>query len=304
MRKVWLVLLVLLVLSIGAACEAPVPISETYRVAFDTGEGETVPSVRVLRDGPMTLPIPVKEGHDFSGWYRDSTLTEPFTESDSVTEPMTLFAAWTVRTFTITFDTRGGTPIAPIELPYGSALVLPEASHETAVFGGWFTDSTLLNRFTQTTVTAEDFVLYARWLRDPDAAYDFLAETPDAELDDVMALASYLDYMLFNRLTEVEVTLLFAFEDLDDVLDTAFEARHIQANVSLSFSYNPSSRVLLITATYGEEAVMSASETPAYALIPFYHPPFASQRDETFETFAIDAVNRTYPVVKPINYIM
>lgn len=297
MRKMILLFVFFSFVIVSGACEAPVPISDTYRVTFETGDGETLPSVRVLRDETMTLPIPENEGHTFSGWYRDSDYQMPFTESDLVNEPLTLYAAWTVQTFTIHFNTRGGEDIPPLELPYGSALALPEAVHETAVFGGWFVDEALFSRFTQSSMPAENLYLYARWLGDNAAGYDFLAQTPSSDLDDVMALANYLDYMLFNRFTEQSVSLLFAFDDLDHILDVAFEARHIQANVSLSFSYNPNTSILDIMATYGEEAIMSASEAPAYPLIPFYQPPFVSERDETFDTFEIDFETKTYPVV-------
>lgn len=72
-------------------------------------------------------------------------------------ENMTLTAQWRINQYTITFDTDGGSAIAPITQDYGTAITAPAAPTKTGyTFAGW--DRTIPN-----TMPAEDLTLTARW---------------------------------------------------------------------------------------------------------------------------------------------
>ena len=47
--------------------------------------------------------------------------------SDKVTDNITLYAKWAANTYTITFDTAGGSEIAPITQDYGTVITAPKA---------------------------------------------------------------------------------------------------------------------------------------------------------------------------------
>lgn len=70
---------------------------------------------------------------------------------------MTLTAQWRINQYTITFDTDGGSAIAPITQDYGTAITAPAAPTKTGyTFAGW--DRTIPN-----TMPAEDLTLTAHW---------------------------------------------------------------------------------------------------------------------------------------------
>ncbi len=49
-----------------------------------------------------------------------------------------LTAQWTVNQYTITFDSNGGTAVASITMPYGSAVTAPsDPTREGYTFAGW-----------------------------------------------------------------------------------------------------------------------------------------------------------------------
>ena len=62
----------------------------------------------------------------FDGWYTDSSCTKPLTHFE-ITSDTPLCGKWEENNnkYTITFDTRGGTPIEPITAQFGSTVNLP-----------------------------------------------------------------------------------------------------------------------------------------------------------------------------------
>lgn len=70
-----------------------------FTVRFDTDGGSYVENQKVLHSEHIEEPTPpVREGYEFSGWYLDRDCTEEFDpKEDTVTQSMTLYAAWKQR---------------------------------------------------------------------------------------------------------------------------------------------------------------------------------------------------------------
>ena len=102
-------------------------------------------------DVPATTP-----GYTFGGWNKvDGTAWDY--ASDKVTDNITLYAKWITNTYTVTFDTAGGTEIAPITQGYGTAITAPAApTREGYTFIGWDTEI-------PTTMPAENITITAQW---------------------------------------------------------------------------------------------------------------------------------------------
>ena len=68
-----------------------------------------------------------------------------------------MYAKWAANTYTITFDTAGGSEIAPITQDYGTAITAPaDPTREGYTFIGW-------DKAIPTTMPAENITLKARW---------------------------------------------------------------------------------------------------------------------------------------------
>ena len=99
---------------------------------------------------PITAPTLTREGYQFNGWDKTFPTTMP-------AENMTITAKWKVNQYTITFDTAGGSEIAPITQDYGTAITAPaDPTREGYTFIGWDTEI-------PTTMPAENITLKARW---------------------------------------------------------------------------------------------------------------------------------------------
>lgn len=128
-----------------------------FVVTFDN-EGTRTTAI-IDNGGKLTAPAaPTKEGYRFDGWYyvNNGGKAKWNFDTDTVTRAMTLKAEW-VQTYTVTFETSGGSTVAPITQDYGTAITAPEAPTKIGyTFAGW-------NPEIPATMPAENLTITAQW---------------------------------------------------------------------------------------------------------------------------------------------
>ena len=141
------------------------------QVTFDSNGGSAVQSVNVTDGARIEKPNdPAKPGFSFKGWYRQNDYQHEWNFStDPVTADLTLYAKWEALTYTVTFDSQGGTPTTPppkevtFDEPYGT---LPEVTRAGYQFIGWTTEPNGQGTIIETSTICmreEDHTLYAKW---------------------------------------------------------------------------------------------------------------------------------------------
>lgn len=125
--------------------------ANSYTITFDTDGGSAIDPITQGYDTTINAPAaPTKTGYTFMGWEPELPATMPAGD-------MTLTAQWSINQYTITFDTDGGSDIAPITQDYGAAITAPaDPTREGYTFIGWDTEI-------PTTMPAGDMTIKAKW---------------------------------------------------------------------------------------------------------------------------------------------
>jgi uncharacterized repeat protein (TIGR02543 family) len=139
-------------------------INDQYGYGSTTSQTVTAGSSVSLRSCGFTVT-----GYTFSGWKANNTGSilsagSTYTPSASVT----MYAQWTVNTYTITFDPNGGScSTASKTVTYWNQIgTLPTPTRAGYTFDGWYTSTTTSSSAWKSTDYyryARDYTLYAHW---------------------------------------------------------------------------------------------------------------------------------------------
>ena len=122
-----------------------------YTITFDTNGGSEIAPITQDYGTEITTPDnPTRKGYTFKGWDKEIPKTMP-------AENITVKAQWEINQYTITFDTNGGSEIAPITQDYGTAITAPDnPTRKGYTFKGW-------DKKIPETMPAENITITARW---------------------------------------------------------------------------------------------------------------------------------------------
>lgn len=155
--------------------------AKRYTVTFDTTGGTPVSPQTVKDGGNASKPDdPTREGYEFNGWTLNGTAYD-FTTP--VRTDITLTAAWIPikpKTFTVTFDSDGGTIVPPQMVSDKATVSEPAAPTKTGYeFKGWRHDG---QPYDFTTPVTKDMTLKAKWEKTKAETYT-VAFNPDGGSD-------------------------------------------------------------------------------------------------------------------------
>ncbi len=191
---------------------------------------------------------PSKVGYTFTGW--DGTVPATMPANN-----VTVTATWKINQYTITFDTDGGTVIAPITQDYNTAVARPADPTKTGyTFAGW--DKTIPEN-----MPAENITVKALWTVnqytitfDTDGGSDVPAITQDYGTD-VAAPAdpTKTGYTFAGWDATIPATM--------PAKDTVIKAKWTVNKYTITFDVDGGSYVAPITQNYGAEIVAPADPT-------------------------------------------
>ncbi|WP_162309378.1 InlB B-repeat-containing protein [Cohnella abietis] len=145
----------------------------THTVNFNSNGGSAVADQTVGYGSQASEPDePTKDDLVFGGWYSDSALASDYNFATQVTADLTLYAKW-LRSYTVRFDSNGGSEVADQKVNEGVKAAVPGApTKEGYVFGGWHSDSGLTSRYDfEARTVAANITLYAKWAIAPKNNY-------------------------------------------------------------------------------------------------------------------------------------
>ena len=144
-------------------------VSNNVSVTFNSQGGTAVSKVATTYGSKIKSPKnPARNGYTFGGWYKDSACTAKWNfTKDTVKDNITLYAKWTMKTFTVTFNSQGGSVVATMKVKQYAVFKAPAAPTRTDyTFMGWYKDSACTKawNFAADKVNA-NMTLYAKWVK-------------------------------------------------------------------------------------------------------------------------------------------
>jgi uncharacterized repeat protein (TIGR02543 family) len=140
---------------------APAP--SGYTITFNSNGGSSVSDIEEATELPDPLPIPTKSGYTFGGWYYDDDFTTQAYAEDELEDDVTLYAKWILNTYTITYNSNGGSNIPQTSDATQLPNPLPIPTRTGYYFQGWFYDSDFTNEALAGDSLTSDVTLYAMW---------------------------------------------------------------------------------------------------------------------------------------------
>jgi uncharacterized repeat protein (TIGR02543 family) len=152
--------------------------------AWKTGEGQANPAPApqsIIENSkaaePSAMRKAISPGSDewmgFGGWYTTDNFASGTLWNfavDTVTQDLTLYAKWELKSYLVTFEPNGGEPVPRpqdiIQSAAGSKLVEPLAMNRTGYgFGGWYKEPDFKNQWNFSVDTVRgSLTLYAYWV--------------------------------------------------------------------------------------------------------------------------------------------
>ena len=140
-----------------------------YIISFDTHGGNAIHDKHYnVETESFTLPIPVRSGYTFLGWYIDVSYSGLAVSSISkgTNGSFTLHAKWDINEYIVNTETNGGNDLGSLTYTVESGILsLPKAERSGYDFIGWHLRSDLSDEIiTQIpTGTTGNMTLYAEW---------------------------------------------------------------------------------------------------------------------------------------------
>lgn len=138
-----------------------------YTVSFDANGGKvSVSSKKVLYDAAYgELPSASRVGYSFQGWFTakdGGSQVGPATTMGAANT--TVYAHWAIRSYTMAFDSNGGSAVASQSVKYGSKAAQPANPTRTGyTFRDWYTAKNGGVKYDFSKTVTGDVVLYAHW---------------------------------------------------------------------------------------------------------------------------------------------
>ena len=178
----------------------------TFTILFETNGGSEIPDRSYTVEDAFTFLNPTKTGYTFAGWYEDTEF-----HGEAVNQlrkgsfgNKTYYAKWVVDSYSIVFNSNGGTTINSQSYNIETAVPsLPAPTKTGYIFAGWYQNSNFSGKaITAIAVgTHGNITLYAKW--EAIVAISASIKTP----------ATKLSYYAGDTLTATGLTVEIRYND-------------------------------------------------------------------------------------------
>ncbi len=264
MKKIFVFIFLLVAGLSLVACETKNQDANQFTVNFEVANGDTIASQVIDENGFVSEPTePTKAGFTFEGWFKDVGCTQEWIfDTDKVTSDMTLYAGWLALSYTVTFESNGGSAVDNFVINYDQLITMPDVPVKQGfTFDGWYKDA----EFTQswafgTDKVVSDMTLYAKWIEEVTPQFSVSFDTDGGSsmsnvlVDESQVLSRPNDPMKDNKVfagwyKDQAFTELWDFEN-DEILENTT----LYAKWKDQIDFTQTFKVLSIGNSFSEDA--------------------------------------------------
>ena len=157
-----------------SSLSASVTTNATYTITYNNGsygyggpltQTHVAGATSTLKDSTAAI---TRTGYSISGWATSNGGAQAYALSGSYSTSgaLSLYPVWTANTYTVTFDSQGGSSVTASSFTYGGSLNAPaQPTYSGYVFAGWFVAATggSALTFPYSPSGSSAITLYAQW---------------------------------------------------------------------------------------------------------------------------------------------
>ena len=163
--------------------------ASNHTVTFDSQGGSDAGNASVAAGATVAKPAdPTRAGYTFAGWYTDTDYGTAwdFANNTMPASDMTLYAKWTLDTYTITYELGANAAAAGNPAIYtveSDTITLQPATRSGYTFAGWYEGDSKVVQIT--TGSVGDKTLIAKWLSQDASVKKVAAKGVEGTIDNV-----------------------------------------------------------------------------------------------------------------------
>ncbi len=132
-----------------------------------------------------------RAGYTFKGWFKEAACSNTWNfNTDAITKDISVYAKWEANSYTVKFDSQGGSAVASKTAKYDTIIAAPAAPTRNGyAFGGWYLEKECKNiwNFSLSKITG-NITLYAKW----NVLYSISATPNNTAYGSVSGAGSYI----------------------------------------------------------------------------------------------------------------
>ena len=155
-----------------------------YSQRVDAGTSESRLKQPASKDVPIVKTDSEGNKYTFSGWYKDQACTVKANFNGSVTANTNYYGKYVAETYTVKYDSNGGSTVADKTLKYNDVVDISETStKEGYIFDGWYYGNTKVTNQKYATLakseSTKEITLKAKWETELSATSEDVSKTYD-----------------------------------------------------------------------------------------------------------------------------
>ncbi|MBH5319632.1 InlB B-repeat-containing protein [Paenibacillus sp. GSMTC-2017] len=267
---------------------------KTYDVNFDVNGGSSIALQNIDYGSLASKPTdPARTGYAFENWYTDSNYTTLFDFASPISGNTTIYAKWTPISYTVSFNTDGGSVIANVTANYDTTITAPvEPTKAHYTFEGWYKESGLSTKWNfATDKILGNTTLFAKWtVNQYDVNFDVnggnsitAQHIEYGSLPTKPADPSRTGYTFENWYTDSSFTTLYNFAAPISA-DTTIYAKWTPINYTISFNVDGGSTIADVTAHYDTAITAPVAPTKDHYTLEGWYKESGLSTKWNFET--------------------